>query len=83
MGAVAALTTSTADWTGFPQVLIGPLVYWVLLCSVAAYFLVTWATRHLPPSQVRITFWQDRTSPCSDQGMHSWATICETHACLG
>ncbi|GAB4820825.1 hypothetical protein N2152v2_007871 [Parachlorella kessleri] len=52
VGAVAAVTTSATDWVGFPIVLIGPLVYWVLLCSVGAYFLVTWATRHLPPSEV-------------------------------
>ena len=27
-------------------------VYWILVCSVLGYFVITWAMRHLPASQV-------------------------------
>ncbi len=36
-----------------PETLYGPLLYWIVVCSVAGYYFVTWATQHLPASQVR------------------------------
>ena len=35
-----------------PETLYGPLLYWIVVCSVAGYYFVTWATQHLPASQV-------------------------------
>jgi len=55
--AIAALTyTTAADWH-FPHAMILPLIYWVLVCSVAGYYAVTWAMRHLPASQVGLMWW--------------------------
>lgn len=51
MGFSALLFTSHADWH-FPHALVLPLLYWILICSVGGYFLVTWAMRQLPASQV-------------------------------
>ena len=51
MGTAAAVFTEPADWK-FPSVLWLPLVYWVLVCSVTGYYVVTWAITHLPASQV-------------------------------
>ncbi|GAB4820872.1 hypothetical protein N2152v2_007918 [Parachlorella kessleri] len=51
MGLAAAVFTNAADWH-FPHALLGPLVYWIVVCSVIGYVVVTWATRHLPASQV-------------------------------
>lgn len=51
MGFAALLFTSHEDWR-FPRVLVLPLVYWIFICSVGGYFLVTWAMKHLPASQV-------------------------------
>ena len=36
-----------------PETLYGPLLYWIVVCSVAGYYFVTWATQHLPASQVQ------------------------------
>ncbi|KAK9828607.1 hypothetical protein WJX72_001011 [[Myrmecia] bisecta] len=34
------------------SVLFGPLLYWIFICSVVGYYVVTWATQFLPASQV-------------------------------
>ena len=36
-----------------PRPLWGPLAYWIAICSVLGYYVVTWATQHLAASQVR------------------------------
>ena len=44
-----------ASWescTAFTDVMIGPLVYWIVVASVCGYYLLTAATRYLPASQV-------------------------------
>jgi len=51
MGIAALVFTSHKDWM-FPHVLILPLLYWVFVCSVGGYLIVTWAMKHLPASQV-------------------------------
>jgi hypothetical protein len=51
MGGAALVFTEAPDWH-FPAALVAPLAYWVLVCSVAGYLIVTWAMRHLPASQV-------------------------------
>lgn len=52
MALAAAIFTEAADWH-FPRSMVLPLIYWILVCSVAGYYAVTWAMRHLPASQVR------------------------------
>ncbi|KAL0029246.1 hypothetical protein WJX79_005217 [Trebouxia sp. C0005] len=39
------------DWQ-LPSIMLGPLAYWVVVCSVIGYYVVTWATQYLPASQV-------------------------------
>jgi drug/metabolite transporter (DMT)-like permease len=56
MGLAAAAFTTPADWH-FPRAMVGPLIYWIIVCSVAGYYAVTWAMRHLPASQVRFSEW--------------------------
>lgn len=51
MGLAAAAFTTPPDWH-FPRAMVAPLIYWILVCSVAGYYAVTWAMRHLPASQV-------------------------------
>ena len=51
MGTTAAVTVERTGWE-IPSELVGPLVYWVFVCSVIGYYVVTWATQHLPASQV-------------------------------
>lgn len=51
MGCTAVIFTTPADWN-FPQALVLPLTYWIIVCSVAGYGVVTWAMSKLPPSQV-------------------------------
>lgn len=51
MGFSSLIFTSHTDWH-FPHSLFAPLLYWILICSVGGYFLVTWAMKHLPASQV-------------------------------
>ena len=51
MGVAAATFTSSPDWH-FPKSLLLPLAYWVLICSVGGYYIVTWAMCYLPASQV-------------------------------
>lgn len=51
MGLTAAVHTDAADWH-FPRSMVVPLLYWIVVCSVAGYYAVTWAMRHLPASQV-------------------------------
>ena len=51
MGTAAAAFTTEPDWH-FPRALLLPLAYWVLICSVGGYYVVTWAMCHLPASQV-------------------------------
>lgn len=52
MSLAAAAFTTPADWH-FPRAMVAPLIYWIIVCSVAGYYAVTWAMRHLPASQVR------------------------------
>ena len=51
MGAAAFIFVDRIDWQ-LPQIMLGPLVYWVVVCSVIGYYVVTWATQYLPASQV-------------------------------
>lgn len=52
MGTTAVLFVEPPGWE-LPAALMGPLVYWILICSVLGYYIVTWATQHLPASQAR------------------------------
>lgn len=48
-----AVSTPMTDWLApLPAALMGPLAFWVVMCSVVAYFAVTSATRYLQSSQV-------------------------------
>lgn len=51
MGCAALIFTTHSDWN-FPHALVLPLLYWIFVCSVGGYFVVTWAMKHLPASQV-------------------------------
>ncbi|DBB00703.1 TPA: hypothetical protein ACH3X3_002373 [Trebouxia sp. C0006] len=51
MGAAAAAFVEQKDWQ-LPSIMLGPLAYWVVVCSVIGYYVVTWATQYLPASQV-------------------------------
>ena len=51
MGLTAGLFVDRTDWD-LPRALIGPLIYWIFICSVIGYYVVTFATQHLPASQV-------------------------------
>lgn len=51
MGLTAGLFVDRSDWV-LPQALVGPLIYWIFICSVVGYYIVTFATQHLPASQV-------------------------------
>ncbi|KAK9845426.1 hypothetical protein WJX81_006144 [Elliptochloris bilobata] len=51
MGATAVLFVERAGWE-VPPALAGPLAYWIVVCSVLGYYVVTWATQYLPASQV-------------------------------
>ncbi len=53
MGVTAAATIDVEQWT-IPRPLFGPLLYWIFVCSVAGYFIVTAATQYLPASQVGV-----------------------------
>ena len=52
MGGTALLFVARRDWE-VPRQLLGPLAYWIFVCSVVGYYVVTWATQHLPASQAR------------------------------
>jgi len=52
MGTTALLFVERSGWE-VPGALAGPLAYWIIVCSVAGYYVVTWATQHLPASQAR------------------------------
>lgn len=48
----AVLTTCPLqDWR-LPAPLVGPLLFWILGCSIFAYFTMTAATKYLPASEV-------------------------------
>lgn len=51
MGMAAMVWTRPTDWV-FPKAMVGPLVYWIFVCSVGGYLVVTYAMNHLPASQV-------------------------------
>jgi drug/metabolite transporter (DMT)-like permease len=51
MGCAAAVFVEPSDWH-LPRSLWGPLAFWIFVCSVGGYLLVTIAIRHLPASQV-------------------------------
>ena len=50
MGVAAAAFVEQKDWQ-LPSIMLGPLAYWVVVCSVIGYYVVTWATQYLPASQ--------------------------------
>ena len=50
MGLTAALFVEPQEWH-LPAGLLGPLVYWIFICSVLGYYVVTFSTQHLPASQ--------------------------------
>ena len=52
MGLTAGLFVRRSEWE-LPRALIGPLIYWIIVCSVVGYYVVTLATQHLPASQVQ------------------------------
>ena len=52
MGVAAVASVDQQDWH-LPSIMLGPLAYWVVVCSVIGYYVVTWATQYLPASQVR------------------------------
>ena len=54
MGGAAFTFVDHQDWQ-MPQIMLGPLVYWVVVCSVIGYYVVTWASQYLPASQVAYT----------------------------
>lgn len=37
-----------------PSEAVGPLIYWILVCSVGGYCSITWAAKYLPSTQVSI-----------------------------
>ena len=51
MGGAAFTFVDQQDWQ-MPRIMLGPLAYWVVVCSVIGYYVVTWATQYLPASQV-------------------------------
>lgn len=51
MGVAAVASVDQQDWH-LPSIMLGPLAYWVVVCSVIGYYVVTWATQYLPASQV-------------------------------
>ncbi len=51
MGIAAVAYVDQKDWS-LPSIMLGPLAYWVVVCSVIGYYVVTWATQYLPASQV-------------------------------
>lgn len=51
MGGAAFTFVDQQDWQ-MPRIMLGPLVYWVVVCSVIGYYVVTWASQYLPASQV-------------------------------
>jgi len=51
MGVTAGLFVDRKDWA-LPTALVGPLFYWIFICSVLGYWVVTYSTQHLPASQV-------------------------------
>ena len=69
MGTTAVLFVEPPGWE-LPAALMGPLAYWILICSVLGYYIVTWATQHLPASQARPAVITGRTgggvAACSD-----------------
>ena len=68
MGLTALLFVERSGWE-VPRQLLGPLVYWIFVCSVLGYYVVTWATQHLPASQA----WP-RLMPCVPH------LLCSLHA---
>ena len=51
MGASAAAFVDGNHWQ-MPRIMWGPLAYWIVVCSIVGYYVVTWATQYLPASQV-------------------------------
>ena len=66
MGLTALLFVERSGWE-VPRQLLGPLVYWIFVCSVLGYYVVTWATQHLPASQVSacLMLWVPHLVCCS------------------
>lgn len=77
MGTTAVLFVDGPGWE-VPPALVGPLAYWIIICSVLGYYVVTWATQHLPASQVlgipalrRLADWWAERLGCSHSCMGS------------
>ncbi|GMH40336.1 hypothetical protein BSKO_08240 [Bryopsis sp. KO-2023] len=53
MGLTAYLSNHThpEGWY-LPAAVMGPLVYWIFVCSVGGYYIIAWSMTHLPSSQV-------------------------------
>ena len=86
MGIAAASFVEQKDWR-LPNIMLGPLAYWVVVCSVIGYYVVTWATQYLPASQVmQPCCAAAHYRVCSPQavvqlqaGTHSWVIyVCQT-----
>lgn len=51
MGVAAVMVVPLPRWP-LPAPLLGPLAYWVVICSVLGYYVVAWGMQTLPASQV-------------------------------
>ena len=86
MGGAAFTFVDHQDWQ-MPQVMLGPLVYWVVVCSVIGYYVVTWATQYLPASQVVCNHAQvdclTMCVPFHARLMLSLMSCCQHQKCFG
>ena len=39
-----------------PEAAYGPLLYWIVVCSICGYYIIAWAMKHLPSTQVTRAF---------------------------
>lgn len=53
MGITAFLVTQNhpENWN-MPDFILGPLLYWIFVCSVGGYYIIALSMKHLPSSQV-------------------------------
>lgn len=82
MGATAAGTIEVEQWT-VPRPLLGPLLYWIVVCSVVGYFVVTAATQYLPASQVGDAFFEcalSHNTSCTGCCVSVLAAVCRDGA---
>lgn len=53
MGVTAFLVTQNhPEYWNLPGYVMGPLIYWIFVCSVMGYYIIAWSMKHLPSSQV-------------------------------